>query len=247
MTQKSNIYFSNLFKGRQDYYIEHRGVYVAIHNNSQNPLTRFDGVKAANGYMTDIAIDRTFLYRKEAPYSSCRKSVDSYTSTDNDYVKATIKLTRYTKKLCYEICLQNLFIITSCSCSDPSIPVINSTQAVCATLSQLTCADNVRDKFDSTDLSNSCGSYCPDECDKILYNTHISMTDYPTQYYYDVVAQQSNVINKFSSFGGVTYDTYKKTSLMINVFYKELGYTGIVEEAEYTGSEIFALIGKIEF
>lgn len=234
-----------IYKGKQDFFVEQRGLYLAVHNNTQIPLTLYEGIKIPVGYASDISIKRTFNNRLAEPHSSCRKDTDSYYSTDSDYYKTTLAYTKYSKKLCFEICLQNLLIIPACNCSDPSVPITDKNQTICSTLTNLDCVDKIRNQLDSTDLSGYCDKYCPTECDKVSYDTKIFLSDYPTTYYYDIVSKQTNLVQKFSSFGNVTYSSFKESVLMVNIFYQELVYTEISEQASYTFIEMVGVIGKL--
>ena len=69
----------------------------------------------------------------------------------------------YSKKMCYDLCLQFELIYTTCGCTDPSIPLLESKVSVemCNNLTSLTCIDTVRSKFDSQSLDPICSKYCP--------------------------------------------------------------------------------------
>ena len=62
-------------------------------------------------------------------------------------------MTGYSKKMCYEYCLQFEFIKTNCSCIDPSIPVV-TTDTICNTNVGLGCVATMRSRFDSESLSS---------------------------------------------------------------------------------------------
>lgn len=234
------------YPGKQDYYIEQRGFYVAVHNNSQIPLTKFDGIKIPVGYSSYIPVKRTFYERLSSPYSSCKEDVQSISSTDSDYYKATLAYTKYTVKLCYEICLQYKFIIPGCNCSDASIPITDNKQRICSSLADINCVDSKKTFFDSSDLSSTCAEFCPTECEKIVYDTSINLADYPTSYYYEIVSKQKNLLSKFSTFTNSTpsYALFKESVLMVNVFYQDLTYTHISESPSYNFADILGIVGR---
>ena len=95
----------------------------------------------------------------DSPYSTCRKDTSTVLSTDSSYFQATIKITKYSRKLCYEICLNSKLIVAKCGCADPSVPITDSTQTICYKYTDLQCVDQVRINY--TDLSSYCSSYCP--------------------------------------------------------------------------------------
>lgn len=191
-----------------------------------------------------MAIKRTYYERKSAPYGSCRDDVDSYTDSDSKYFKATLKLAKYSKKLCYELCLQDL-ITENCSCSDPSIPITDSNSTFCKILDKLDCVNKVRDKFDSTDLSSQCEDSCPTECKRMSYETSIDLSDYPTKDYFDIISKQPNLVQKFTNVRSSTLDfsSFKQSVVMINVYFHDLSYTLISESPSYTWDIMLGSIG----
>ena len=51
------------YAGQQDTFAITRGFYVAVQNNTQLPLTSYEGVKVPVGYISDIGISRTYFYK----------------------------------------------------------------------------------------------------------------------------------------------------------------------------------------
>ncbi len=157
-------------------------MYVIVHNNSYIPLTKYEGVKAQAGTTTDIGITRTFVNRLPSPYSSCRKDVSTYSSDDSFYYKYILttmnNMTKYTQKLCYQVCYQDL-VNQQCNCTEPSNTItLNANLGLCSTDSQSLCVTNALSScFKSIDTC-SCHDYCPTECDSITYTTSISSSYY---------------------------------------------------------------------
>ena len=95
-------------------------MHVFVHERGILPLYDNEGIDVMSGTASSITIQRTKFSKYEPPYSSCRKDVSTTLPTDSDIFKETLNISKYTQKICFEICLQNLFIIPNCSCSDPS-------------------------------------------------------------------------------------------------------------------------------
>lgn len=112
---------SSYFIGTQDYYTYKRGVVVAVHNRTRMPQLKYEGINVKTGSETNVAFKKTFYSKLPNPYSSCRKDIDTVLTSDSTFFKHTASITRYSQRLCYEICLQNLYIIPNCGCADPSI------------------------------------------------------------------------------------------------------------------------------
>lgn len=223
--------------------MEQSGFYISVNNNSQLPLTKFEGIYIPTGYASKIGIDKTYYYKLDQPYSDCRKDTSSIKESDSNYYKDTINLTKYSQKLCFEICLQYEYIIPVCGCSDPSIPATDSNQEICHFLNDIDCVTNVTNQFNSADLSATCAQYCPLECDSEDYAYSISSAIYPTQPYYSIISQQSNFAGKFSGGGGSSQSIFSQSCALVNVFLSDLYYTEINESPELTIDGVFGTIG----
>ncbi|RNA02905.1 Degenerin deg-1, partial [Brachionus plicatilis] len=110
-------------KGKQDYFMEKRGVVISVHNSSHTPLVKNEGIKVPVGFLADISVDRTFYVRLPSPFSDCRKDTTTKLSTDSNYYNKTVDAADYSKSLCDDICLQNEFIVPQCNCNDPELEV----------------------------------------------------------------------------------------------------------------------------
>ncbi|CAF0735692.1 unnamed protein product [Brachionus calyciflorus] len=231
------------YPGIQDDYMDRRGIYLSVHNNSNKASTKFDGIKLPVGYSSEIGIKRNFYTRIGPPYSECRKNTSYFSEDDPTYYKNTLGVGIYSRKVCFEICLQNEFIIPKCNCSDPSVPITNDDQKLCSTLNETICVEDVRKFFDSKDLTKFCEDQCPRECDKVEYLYDINNSDYPSVYYYNVIKDQPNLKGKFEASGNLSYNLFKQSVLMVNVHYQELSYTFYEEIITYKVSDIIGSVG----
>jgi hypothetical protein len=186
--------------GRQDFYTYQYGAYVIVHNRtSRVPLVKYEGMPVKTGAATNIGVTRTFYKKKEAPYSECRANVDTIMESDSVYFKMTSNITKYTQKLCYEICLQYEYIIPLCKCADPSVPIIDRDLPICNSLLDLSCVDDKRNLFEYESVPLVCDKYCPLECSSQVFSTSISLADYPTEYYINILRQTFDFNNKFTN------------------------------------------------
>ncbi|RNA37802.1 amiloride-sensitive sodium channel subunit gamma [Brachionus plicatilis] len=228
--------------GQQDLFVEKRGLYLAVHNNSAYPAINFEGIKLPVGTSAEIGIKRTFYRKLSEPFSKCRKDTFQVLSDDPEIYKRTVKSGVYTRKICFEICLLFKYIIPKCNCSDPRIQSSALNVHFCKTFKELDCIEEVRKQFDSEDLSLTCDKECPISCDTMKYTYQQSYSDYPTQYYYEVIKKQDNVKNKFEN---LTFDSFKQSTLMVNVFYQELSSTFVEETRLIRPFDLVASIGGL--
>ena len=91
-----------------------------VHNRGELPLFKNEGIDIQSGTATNIVISKSKYSKYDPPYSNCRRDVATILSTDSDIFKETLKVSKYRQKLCYEICMQKLYIIPKCNCADPS-------------------------------------------------------------------------------------------------------------------------------
>ena len=153
---------------------------MAITNNSNKPNIKYEGFEVSAGQVTNIGITRTFYQKLSSPYGDCRNDIDIPLSTDSDYYKYTIRLGKYTRNQCYEICFQYKYAISNCKCSDGSVNSnINST-VVCHTSEHLACLEKQRTNFQSKE----CDTECPESCQRVEYSYTVSTSLYPTEYLY---------------------------------------------------------------
>ena len=79
-----------------------------------------------------------------------------------------------------------------------AIPITNTSQAICSNKTALVCVKQQRDYFDSLDISQTCDSYCPLECDSSSYSLSLNSASYPTDYYWNILLSQPNILSKAS-------------------------------------------------
>ena len=122
------------------------GFYVAITNNTNKPLIKCEGIEVSTGASTNIGISRTFYKKLPTPYGKCRNDVDSPLSTDSDYYKYTLRMGKYTRNQCFEVCFQYKYAIEKCKCADGSVDSNLNKTSVCFTDKDLNCLEKQRVK-----------------------------------------------------------------------------------------------------
>lgn len=225
--------------------MDQAGFYISINNNSQLPLTKFEGIKIPNGFATNVAIKKTHYSTLEPPYSSCRKDTEVANLDDSLYYNLTLKFTKYSQKLCFQICIQFEYIIRVCGCADASVPIMNRSVPLCSSWNDVSCVLNSTAYMNRIDLPSMCAKYCPLECDTQVFDHSISMTNYPTPYYYNVITKQSNLKRRFIKNGGnVSSETFEASVSLVNIYLDDLIYTKVEENPEITQDGVLGTIGK---
>ena len=74
------------------------------------------------------------------------------------------------------------------------------------------CVSAQRAIFDDLNIEDICDAHCPLECDSTVYSTSVSSAQYPTNYYWDIIKYQSNILSM-----ATTRNTFKPGSLSPSV------------------------------
>jgi hypothetical protein len=186
-----------------DSYTVSSGIHAIVHNNSILPIVKYVGIPLSIGEASTVGISRTFYQRIGPPYTECRKDVETVLTTDSQYFKDTINITKYSRLLCYEICFQNEIVEAKCGCWDPSVwrntnNANDGTIKICSTTEQIECVSGARETLSNISIATTCDKYCPLECDSIFYETSVSSSNYPTEYYSGILSTNKAVTNLFS-------------------------------------------------
>ena len=172
--------FSKYFSkdGKQNVEALSGGFYLAVTNNTNKAIIKYEGIEIAPGTVTNVGITRSFYYKQPSPYSDCRDNVDSSSSSDSLYYKYTVLIGKYTRNQCYEICFQYKYAIPNCGCADASVPSNLNNLTYCDVGASQKCLQKQRSSFSSSD----CDSYCPEACERVEYAYKVSTSKYPTMY-----------------------------------------------------------------
>ena len=72
------------------------------------------------------------------------------------------------------------------------------------------------------------------------------MANYPTDSYYQNIKDQTNLKKQFTNLNKIiSKDDFKQSVLFLKVFYDDLYYTYIEEDAQNTPESTLGVIGKI--
>lgn len=232
---------------------EKSGMKIIIFNQTKIPFPDEDGIDVSTGQQTNIAISRTFINRLSNPYSNCIDSnliisQDKYKSEIIKMMKDSKQEINYNQKYCLKLCLQR-YIIQECGCFDMSLPKIsiNSTNYTqeCYTANDVSCSEEKETHFYNSNKIQYCYEECPIECKIMIYNTRVTMTNYPTRWYYELFRNN----DEFFTYGANrhlknrTLDEIKQSILMVNVYYEDIFYTNISEIPEMNFDMLLSLIG----
>ena len=227
-----------LFTGIVGVLSYNNGFRILIHNQSDIAVfPEEDGINIAPGFLTNVAIERTYTEKLSYPYNDC---IDNLHEAKYDYLirkSATLKTMKnvfnyriYDPNLCIKMCLQK-YITDSCGCSAYDLPVYSKTQTGCSTNDQQSCATQAQTQFFNSPAVIRCQNDCPNKCTYFKYQSQTSVSKYPTNWY----------INNLRT--SIILDDYNQYVSLVNLYYNDMSYTKIVESPLITVEMLFGNFG----
>ena len=224
------------------YQIYGNGIAVVIHNQTSFPVFGTRRILASAGKETDIAINRNFVSKIDAPYGNClldTSSSSAFASRSEyfNYIVNTQGLS-YDQGYCYLICLQDI-AIKNCNCTAGLLPNYGNASA-CFTIFDLQCIQEVAISFENAQVLDVCVRKCPIACNSIEYSTKASSSSYPNEYYKSLLMTTSKVIAS-----NISFSDLDKSFLKVNIFYESMSYTQTTENPALTFMTFLSNIGGI--
>lgn len=232
----------------QNDFIPNSGARIVIHNQSNTPIISSEGFDISTGYQTNIGIKRSFLYKLDAPYSTCIKESDSPDSHPSNYYKkmfTILNMTNYRQENCLKLCLQD-YIKSVCKCIDGSLSNIYGSTKVCASIDDLKCVTQSRKDYYQNEDQEKCGEEkCPLECDSVSYQLSTSNSRYPSLYYLRYLKARTTINYRITldNVSDAQENQVIKSTALLNVFYDDLSTTYINEVPAITSDSLLGVIG----
>ncbi|CAF0813363.1 unnamed protein product [Brachionus calyciflorus] len=210
------------------------GAHFFIHNSSTSSIDEDGGFGIPIGYLSEIVINQFFNEKLPKPHGNC---VQNESLFDSFLFKITVETTKkYEQKQCLSFCYQK-YVIEQCKCYDPTKRTYGN-YTVC---NDLNCLENAYKEFYDTGTSSECFDYCPPECTSVHYNLQISQSNFPSAAYADLLMIYDQNMNFYRNF--VNYENVKKSTLALNIYFEDIGYTVIRETPAKTFEQYFGEIG----
>lgn len=203
------------------------GLNIYIHNQTNTPTLDDDTILVEQGTETNIAVDRTFLYRIPEPYSDCINAENAVTHKSH-LVKQTLeRINMYQQQYCLSLCYQE-FLLKYCDCYDHALPNFepeNKTSCPIFVDSTYNCIYVAKKLFYNGRNDAHCPELCPSECEVIIYTSMVSKAMYPSATYEAILNETQSISSKYSD---VKLD--RKSILALNIYYNHGQFTKIQEK-----------------
>ena len=201
-----------------------------------------DGILAAGGSFTNIALGRENKFIMKKPYSDCVLDNDEATSFNSDIYNAIIiSKFSYGRQFCLIQCIQK-YIIKMCGCSSPVFEsVFNESRCSNVTVINNCVGPAFFVSEDENFMTNNCLPLCPLECNSTKFTYDVSATKLVGDPYVDIIQNNANLAQDFVT-QEINADTVSASVAKVNVFYDSLSY---VNTEELPALDIITLIANM--
>jgi len=190
------------------------GMLIFISNYKEEPLY-YQAIDVETGVLTNIQLKKRINRVLATPFSDC---------VDPAYFKSVIhdEIRRhghvYTQGKCLQVCYQ-IQNYKKCGCYDLYFESVFDAPP-CLSNKDLECTNESYKDF----LSNgsACDSLCPNRCERVSYDHFVSISEYPSQGYFEQLKQspilQKNFGNQTILFENVNQNMLAVRSILISLY-----------------------------
>ncbi|XP_064599426.1 degenerin-like protein unc-105 [Liolophura sinensis] len=214
------------------------GLRVTVNYPKTMPFPSSDGMFVSAGMETDIGVKMVNISRLGGVYGSCENPGTFVREFGFEYSRAA----------CQSICPHS-YVMKECGCFDPSVrrlyPLnVREKYSPCANETELDCMENTELKVM---IEGSLTCDCPNPCSETAYDTRPSSREWPEDGYLNALIDK---VCRSESTKGSCNDLLRKPPseqrrnfVKLNVFYRDLNFETLSEEADYPESQFLSDIG----
>jgi len=222
-----------------------REILVQIHNHSSPPIDLENGgYWLKTGSINYFEVERVFTEKLPEPYNDCLKNIDSFgqNKTLINHMKQLEK--SYSQDECFRMC-SYLYVLreSNCNCNT----TLENFENDCLTHPIKTlyntqiknCVADYLKKFRLKEQLKECSQFCPQECDSMSYIISKYIEIFPTN------GQLKNIPNESDLAKFETFENIANHYIRLYIYYKDLKYTLISENAKTEPFNFVSNIGGI--
>jgi len=229
------------------------GAILRIQNNSYLTHQRLNGATfLSSGLETNVAIERSFKETLPKPYSNCdipnpiASSSPIINSFSSDlYILIAHSPYQYTQQLCYEQCYLK-YLINACNCTNPYALSLYTEYDACVSKEEKQCLYDYNNNENKHDLTVSCFSSCPLECNLTEYKTSsVSTSRLLNDFFLEHIKNNQQLLtdhNDVTDLNGIESNA-ALNGVSVNVYYDSLTYTISIEQPQMSVVSLLASIG----
>jgi len=174
------------------------------------------------------------IYKLDSPFNDCYKNVSNSLSNKTLINFIQNKNRTYTQNECFDLCVNLVFNETNdCDATltyDLEVTIETIINSQTRLQDKKACIQKFMDEFNKLDI---CNNYCPLECDSYTYDITESVQP---------ILGSGDLSLNFSYPEFLTFKNFTNTFFSVNVYFEDLVYTLITQQAKY---EVFDLVSSI--
>ncbi|GFS43701.1 FMRFamide-activated amiloride-sensitive sodium channel [Nephila pilipes] len=194
------------------------GFRIVIHDPSEEPNPKGNGISVSPGYETNIRLRQTLIKRLPAPY----KDQCVFYSNTPQFEKS--------QALCTQACVQE-YNYAKCGCMEPQFLTVPDRRLCNVTNStDVCCLDSVLNHL----VVHGTNCECPLPCVSMFFNELVTKSIWPSKASF--YKRQTNITEQ-------DLKLYRASHAKINIFFSTLGRTMYEQTPMFHESEIFSHLG----
>ena len=103
----------------------------------------------------------------------------------------------------------------------------------------------VQNFFNNNDVQKDCSTFCPLECDTFYFQIENSFSQFPSLNEAQTLLNKSSIRSLYPSGYNITYEDLKNSFTSISVYYDDLSYTAITEDAKMSQVDLVSNLGGL--
>jgi hypothetical protein len=232
-----------LYTGNQNPLTYRNGFVILVHNQTKNDFSypEDDGILISPGFETNIALSKRLVEILPTPYNDCMGDFSDKTfeylikkSTTMQQMKNVFKMDKYDQNMCLKMCFQK-YIIDKCNCGLLNLPpyFLDDNQ-LCDDPIEQNCSSINDPEFYGSNADDNCFIQCPDNCIQSKYDTQISFSNFPSEWYLNNYYENQNSYN---------FQFFDTKVALLNIYFNELSYLHVYQTPSLTAESLLATIG----
>jgi hypothetical protein len=184
-----------------------------------------------------IEVKRSFIYKKEKPYSDCQTDLSQSKSHLVKFFLANNY--KYEFNECADLLIQDE-ITRTCGCASMYFKNIYD-ENYCSTPKDFECIESTG--YTSKLSTKEKNDLCPKECSSFSLDVIFSPSNALNKYFIQELRSYPNVISKYKNISNITDEQIARSFISFDVYYNSLTYTQIIEVPVFTTLNLISNIG----
>jgi hypothetical protein len=231
-----------LGKARDNFLFDNKVEVIINKQNDYNNIHKRNIIFMEPGKETNVAISRTFVEKKQRPYSECIEDKMSPEYQNSPVYREMIRLNQVYYQVDCQFLLKQYHMVKICDCASLAIAKASFEKPYCNLSEPLSCASY--NYLNMTTLLRLYSNLCPLECSSMEYQSKVSIASFPSKIYGEVLKKHPLVLAEFGNESSkISYSDLVESTLAMNIYFENLYYTKITEKIKMDWLSLISYLG----